>query len=186
MGHYASKVSQPAFLSVLSSYRTNGYLTVLAMVTLEINSWVLNTGRMKRQDYLSSSPIGMINPNFFTKEIYKILSRILWQHDRGAGNLRLWYEALGAGLVPIVKREGPEVWPPFLNSHYYAVLTSYYPDAFRHLQHFWNMSRRSAIAPLPPQHVIWLLESVLLFAFHCLNLLWIQLMAGNKRVLSVV
>lgn len=153
---------------------------------LEINSWVLNTGRRKWQDYLPSSPTGMINPNFSTEEIYKIVSGILRQHDGGAGNLRLWYEALGAGFVATVKREGAEVWPPFLNSHYYAGLISYYSNAFRHLQHFWNMSRRSAIAPLPPQHVLWLLESVLLFASHFLNLLWILLMAGNKTVLSVV
>lgn len=56
----------------------------------------------------------------------------------------------------------------FLNSYYYTVFMSYSPDAFRHLQYFWNMSR-SAIAPLPSQRVIWLLENVLLFAFQFLK-----------------
>jgi len=88
----------------------NGYLSVLAMFRLEISSWVLSAGRVKRQDRLPSSSMGMINPSFFMKEIYKIVSEILWQHDRGAGNLRLWYVALGAGFIAIVKMEGAEVW----------------------------------------------------------------------------
>lgn len=56
----------------------------------------------------------------------------------------------------------------FLNSYYYRVFMSYSPRAFRHFQYFWSMSK-SATAPLPSQHVIWLLESVLLFAFHFLK-----------------
>lgn len=58
--------------------------------------------------------------------------------------------------------------PQFLNSYYYTVFMSYSPDAFRHFQYFWSISR-SAIAPLPSQHVIWLLENVLLLAFHFLK-----------------